>query len=51
MEGKGAMVGFRTHTQIRRARTRVVVRFFTLMAMLTAAFAVAVAGHYLLALW
>jgi hypothetical protein len=42
---------FPSRRAARKAQTRLVVRFFGFMALLAVAFAVAVAGRYLLALW
>jgi hypothetical protein len=42
---------FPTHRQVRRARTRTVLFFFTCMAILTLAFAATVAIHRLLGWW
>jgi len=42
---------FRTHSEVARATTRTVSRFFVVAAVGTGAFAVLVAGHYLLGWW
>ena len=42
---------FPSRKAVRGAQTRLVVRFFGLMALVTVALATAVMGHYLLALW
>ena len=42
---------FRTHRQIRQARTRAVLRFFAVMGIVTVIFIAALAGRYLLGWW
>jgi hypothetical protein len=42
---------FGTYQQLRRANNRILVTFFTAMAILTLAFLAAVVGHYLLGWW
>jgi hypothetical protein len=42
---------FPSRREVRRAETRLVVRFFGVMAVVTLVFIVIVAGHYLLGWW